>query len=52
MTSPLRSTERRNPRSADLDLLDPSALVDRFVAEDARVPAAVGQAREARSPPP
>lgn len=47
MTSPLRSTERRNPRSADLDLLDPQGLVDRFVAEDALVPAAVGQAREA-----
>lgn len=46
MTSPLRSTERRNPRSADLDLLDPQSLVDRFVAEDALVPAAVGQARE------
>ncbi|HQW66312.1 MAG TPA: N-acetylmuramic acid 6-phosphate etherase [Gemmatimonadales bacterium] len=47
MTSPLRSTERRNPRSADLDLLDPQRLVDRFVAEDAMVPAAVGLAREA-----
>lgn len=47
MTTPLRSTERRNPRSADLDLLDAQALVDRFVAEDALVPAAVGKARAA-----
>lgn len=47
MTTPIRSTERRNPRSADLDLLDPLALVDRFVTEDARVPLAVGEARGA-----
>lgn len=47
MTTPIRSTERRNPRSADLDLLDPLALVDRFVTEDARVPLAVGAARGA-----
>ena len=47
MTTPIRSTERRNPRSADLDLLDPLALVDRFVTEDARVPLAVAVAREA-----
>ena len=44
MTSRLRSTERRNPRSLDLDLLEASALVDLFVAEDARVPVAVGAA--------
>ncbi len=44
MVPPLRSTERRNPRSADLDLLEPRALVERFVAEDARVPHAVAAA--------
>lgn len=43
--SPLRSTERRNPRSAVLDLLDTVQLVDLFVAEDTRVPLAVGNAR-------
>ncbi|MEI2720879.1 MAG: N-acetylmuramic acid 6-phosphate etherase [Gemmatimonadales bacterium] len=47
MTSRLRSTERRNPRSLDLDLLEASALVDLFVAEDARVPVAVGAAAPA-----
>lgn len=41
MTSRLRSTERRNPRSLDLDLLEASALVELFVAEDERVPVAV-----------
>lgn len=45
--STLRATERRNPRSADLDTLSPSALVDLFVAEDQGVPLAVGRAREA-----
>lgn len=44
MTSRLRSTERRNPRSLDLDLLEAAALVELFVAEDARVPVAVGAA--------
>jgi N-acetylmuramic acid 6-phosphate etherase len=48
MTSPDRilATERRNPRSADIDTLDPLALVDLFVTEDAVVPRAVGEARE------
>lgn len=41
----LRATERRNPRSADIDTLDPAALVDLFNAEDAMVPAAVAAAR-------
>lgn len=41
----LRATERRNPRSADIDMLDPVALVDLFNAEDAMVPAAVAAAR-------
>ncbi len=43
---PLRSTERRNPRSVDIDTYDPLQLVDLFGAEDAMVPAAVGRARE------
>jgi N-acetylmuramic acid 6-phosphate etherase len=42
---PIRATERRNPRSTDIDTYDPLALVDLFVAEDATVPAAVGRAR-------
>jgi len=42
----LRATERRNPRSVDIDQLDPLQLVDLFVAEDSTVPAAVGRARE------
>src|SRR5579862_7903170 len=42
----LRATERRNPRSVDIDGYDPLQLVDLFVAEDAGVPAAVGRARE------
>ncbi|MEO5824912.1 MAG: N-acetylmuramic acid 6-phosphate etherase [Gemmatimonadales bacterium] len=41
----LRTTEHRNPRSADIDMLDPAALVDLFNAEDATVPAAVAAAR-------
>lgn len=44
MTVPLRPTERRNPRSATIDLLDPAGLVALFVAEDATVPAAVARA--------
>jgi N-acetylmuramic acid 6-phosphate etherase len=44
---PLRATERRNPRSSDIDIFDPLQLVDLFVAEDSTVPAAVGRAREA-----
>src|ERR1019366_8942037 len=50
MTSPadpLRATECRNPRSADIDTYDPLQLVDLFVAEDRTVPAAVGRARDA-----
>ncbi len=50
MTSPadpLRATERRNPRSAEIDTFDPLQLVDLFVSEDATVPAAVGRVREA-----
>ena len=47
MTSRLRSTERRNPRSTDLDLLEPSALVELFVAEEARVPVAIEAAQAA-----
>jgi N-acetylmuramic acid 6-phosphate etherase len=43
----LRSTERRNPRSRDLDTLSSLALVDLINAEDATVPAAVARAREA-----
>jgi len=42
----LRATERRNPRSVDIDRSEPLQLVDLFVAEDALVPAAVGRARE------
>ena len=50
MTSPadpLRATERRNPRSVDIDAYDPLQLVELFVAEDSTVPAAVGRARDA-----
>lgn len=50
MTSPadpLRATERRNPRSADIDTYDPLQLVELFVAEDSTVPAAVGRVRDA-----
>jgi N-acetylmuramic acid 6-phosphate etherase len=43
----LRSTERRNPRSRDIDTLPSLALVDLINAEDATVPAAVARAREA-----
>jgi N-acetylmuramic acid 6-phosphate etherase len=44
---PVRATERRNPRSVDIDTFDPLRLVDLFVAEDATVAPAVGRAREA-----
>jgi len=43
---PLRSTERRNPRSTEIDSQEPLQLVDLFVAEDSTVPAAVGRERE------
>ncbi len=44
---PSRATERRNPRSHDIDSRTPGELVDLFLAEDARVPAAVAEARDA-----
>lgn len=42
----LRLTERRNPRSANIDLASPLEIVDLIAAEDATVPAAVARARE------
>jgi N-acetylmuramic acid 6-phosphate etherase len=39
-------TERRNPRTTNIDLADPLALVDIIAAEDATVPAAVATQRE------
>jgi N-acetylmuramic acid 6-phosphate etherase len=39
-------TERRNPRTTNIDLADPLALVDLIAAEDATVPAAVATQRE------
>jgi len=42
----LRLTERRNPRTIDIDLADPLQIVDLIAAEDATVPAAVARARE------
>ncbi|MGE0554955.1 MAG: N-acetylmuramic acid 6-phosphate etherase [Gemmatimonadales bacterium] len=41
----LRLTERRNPRTIDIDLADPLEIVDLIAAEDATVPAAVARAR-------
>ncbi len=48
MTAPLppRDTERRNPRSVDIDRMSADELVALFLAEDATVPAAVGRAAE------
>lgn len=43
---PPRDTERRNPRSVDIDELSPTDLIDLFLAEDATVPAAVARVRE------
>jgi N-acetylmuramic acid 6-phosphate etherase len=40
-----RITEQRNPRTADLDLVDPLTLVDLLNAEDRQVAAAVAAAR-------
>jgi N-acetylmuramic acid 6-phosphate etherase len=40
-----RLTERRNPRTRDIDAIDTLALVDRIQAEDASVPGAVARAR-------
>jgi N-acetylmuramic acid 6-phosphate etherase len=45
--SELRVTERRNPRSADVDLASPIEIVELMNAEDALVPAAVAAQREA-----
>lgn len=42
-----RITERRNPRSAEIDLASPLEIVDIMNAEDAQVAAAVGREREA-----
>ena len=42
-----RLTERRNPRTRDIDRASPLELVDLIGAEDATVPAAVAGAREA-----
>ena len=43
--SELRLTERRNPRTAGIDVASPLELVDLIAAEDAGVPAAVARAR-------
>jgi N-acetylmuramic acid 6-phosphate etherase len=42
-----RLTERRNPRTADIDLASPLEIVDLINAEDHTVPAAVASQREA-----
>ncbi|HXG69700.1 MAG TPA: N-acetylmuramic acid 6-phosphate etherase [Gemmatimonadaceae bacterium] len=42
-----RETERRNPRSASIDLASPLEIVDLINAEDTRVPVAVASQREA-----
>ena len=42
-----RLTERRNPRSADIDLATPLEIVDLINAEDRSVPDAVASQREA-----
>jgi N-acetylmuramic acid 6-phosphate etherase len=42
-----RVTERRNPRTVDIDLADPLTLVDLLNAENASIPAAVEAQREA-----
>jgi N-acetylmuramic acid 6-phosphate etherase len=48
VTAPVdpRVTERRNPRTVDIDLADPLALVDLINAEDRAVPDAVASQRE------
>jgi N-acetylmuramic acid 6-phosphate etherase len=43
----LSLTERRNPRTGDIDLATAVEIVDLMVAEDARVPAAVATQRDA-----
>src|SRR5690348_6495649 len=42
-----RVTEKRNPRTANIDLASPLEIVDLIAAEDARVPDAVRTQREA-----
>ena len=42
-----RVTEKRNPRTANIDLASPLEIVDLIAAEDARVPEAVHSQREA-----
>lgn len=42
---PLRLTERRNPRTTNIDMATPLEIVDLIGAEDATVPAAVAKAR-------
>jgi N-acetylmuramic acid 6-phosphate etherase len=42
----LRETERRNPRTASIDLASPLEIVDMINAEDRRVPDAVATQRE------
>lgn len=44
-TAPLRLTERRNPRTVDIDIADALTLVDLINAEDATVPGLVHGAR-------
>src|SRR2546430_15651537 len=41
-----RETERRNPRTASIDLASPIEIVDMINAEDQRVPVAVATQRE------
>jgi N-acetylmuramic acid 6-phosphate etherase len=41
-----RETERRNPRTTEIDLADPLQIVDLINAEDSSVPAAVGGQRQ------
>jgi N-acetylmuramic acid 6-phosphate etherase len=43
----LSLTERRNPRTVDIDLASPLAIVDLMSTEDATVPAAVAAQRDA-----
>ncbi|MDB4879617.1 MAG: N-acetylmuramic acid 6-phosphate etherase [Gemmatimonadetes bacterium] len=41
-----RVTERRNPRTQEIDLAEPAGIVDLMLAEDREVPAAVATQRE------
>ncbi len=47
MTLDSRVTERRNPRTQDIDLATPLEIVDMINAEDRTVPQVVGEQREA-----